>query len=359
MSELVVQGADLRGFVAAIFEAEGLAAGDAELVADTLVQADEWGHQSHGVLRTPWYVARLRSGVMKKDTKLEITHVSDALSIMDGHDGVGQVIAAAAIDLSVERAANSGIAAVGVRNSNHFGTAGYFTRRAAAKGFVGLITTNASASIPPFGGSARAVGNNPWSIAAPAGSRGQVVMDISNTAVARGKIYLARQRDELIPEGWALTSDGQPTTDPSEAIAGMIMPMGGHKGYVISFMMDVLSGLLTGGKFGDAIAGPYVPDRVSGAGHFAMAIDIEMMTGLRSFEENMELLIDQVKAVPALPGEEIYYPGEIEDRNALRASAEGIALPERTVADLLEIGELHHIDAPNFIQQTSEGAATS
>jgi LDH2 family malate/lactate/ureidoglycolate dehydrogenase len=222
---------------------------------------------------------------------------------------------------------------------------------------LGLITTNASASMPPFGGSARAVGNNPWSIAAPAGHRGQVVMDIANTAVARGKIYLARQRDELIPEGWALTSDGQPTTDPGEAIAGMIMPMGGHKGYVISFMMDVLSGLLTGGKFGAAIAGPYVPDRVSGAGHFAMAIDIEMMTGLQSFEDNMEALIDEVKAVPALPGEQIYYPGEIEDRNALRALTEGVALPERTVVDLLEIGDRLLIEPPQFIARTSESAA--
>jgi LDH2 family malate/lactate/ureidoglycolate dehydrogenase len=348
MADHVVLGSDLRRYVAAIFEAEGVPVADASLVADTLVQADEWGHQSHGVLRTPWYVARLRSAVMRRTTAPEVTQLSDALALIDGHDGIGQVIAAAAIDLAVERAASTGIAAVGVRNSNHFGTAGYFTRRAAARGFIGILTTNASASMPPYGGSARGVGNNPWSIAAPAGRYGQVVMDISNTAVARGKIYLARQRDEAIPEGWALTADGRPTTDPTEAIAGLIMPMGGHKGYVISFMMDVLSGVLTGGKFGAAIAGPYVPDKVSGAGHFAMAIDIELMTGLAAFVENIEALIDEVKAVPALAGMEIYYPGELEDRHAIRAANDGVALPERTVADLLEIGEYHHLAPPPF-----------
>jgi LDH2 family malate/lactate/ureidoglycolate dehydrogenase len=144
-----------------------------------------------------------------------------------------------------------------VRNSNHFGTAAYFTRMAARDGCVAILATNASPAMAPWGGRGRVVGTNPWSIAAPAGRHGVVVMDIANTAVARGKVYVARQRGEAIPAGWAIDADGAPTTDPAAAIAGAILPMAGHKGYAISLMMDVLAGVLTGSAFGAAVGGPY------------------------------------------------------------------------------------------------------
>jgi LDH2 family malate/lactate/ureidoglycolate dehydrogenase len=211
----------------------------------------------------------------------------------------------------------------------------YFTRMAAAAGCVGFLSTNASPAMAPWGGRAKAVGNNPWSIAAPAGRHAPMVLDIANTAVARGKVYLARQRGERIPDGWALDAEGRPTTDPRAAIEGIILPMAGHKGYGITVMMDVLSGVLTGSGFAAEVHGPYQAERRSRCGHLAMALNIEAFQPLAEFNARMERYIAELKSVPLAPGaDEIFYPGEIEARNDARHRAEGLELPQATLADL-------------------------
>jgi len=232
-----------------------------------------------------------------------------AIVVVDGRHGVGQVLTSQAVTLGVERARQHGISAVAVRNSNHFGTAAYFTREAAKAGCVAFLATNASPAMAPWGGKQKLIGTNPWSIAAPAGSRGVAVMDIANTAVARGKIYLAAERGEDIPNLWAADEEGVPTTDARAAIHGLILPMAGHKGYVISFMMDVLAGVLTGSHFGSKVAGPYDPTRESGCGHLLITIDVRSMMAPEEFEQRMEALIEEVKSVPKASGvEEIFFP---------------------------------------------------
>src|SRR5512140_2507124 len=213
---------------------------DAHLLADTLVQADLWGHQSHGVLRLDWYRKRIVAGTLKADARPEFATDAGAVAVIDGRDGAGQALAKRAMEEAIARAKRHGVGVVGVRDSNHFGTAMYFTRMAAAAGCVGFLSTNASPAMAPWGGRAKAIGNNPWSIAAPAGRHAPMVLDIANTAVARGKVYLARQRGERIPDGWALDAEGRPTADPRAAIEGIILPMAGHKGSGIAVMMDVL-----------------------------------------------------------------------------------------------------------------------
>lgn len=335
MPENAIQLQDLFRFAAAAFEALTVSPPDAALVADSLVTADAWGHQSHGVLRLPWYCDRLRSGAMRAETEIEVVSSSGAIAVIDGHDGIGQVLTAHAMKLAIERAKQFGVGAVAVRNSNHFGTAGYFTRMAPAAGCVGFLTSNASPAMAPWGGKRKTVGNNPWSIAAPGGRRGNVVMDFANTVVARGKIYLARQRGEAIPPGWAITADGSPTVDPQEAIDGIILPMAGHKGYAISLMMDVLSGVLTGSSFGSEVAGPYQSELRSGAGHLALAFDVAAFTGLGQFQSRMDSLLDEVKSVEVADGfDEIHYPGELEQRAAERAQRDGLVLPAQTLTDL-------------------------
>jgi LDH2 family malate/lactate/ureidoglycolate dehydrogenase len=214
----------------------------------------------------------------------------------------------------------------------------YYTRMAAAQGCIGFLSTNASPAMAPWGGRAKAVGNNPWSIAAPAGAHPPMILDIANTAVARGKVYLARQRGEAIPPGWALDAEGRPTTDPRAALEGVILPMAGHKGYGISVMMDVLSGVLTGSGFASEVHGPYQAQKRSACGHFAMAISIESFQPLAQFEARMQRYIAELRAVPLAPGcDEVLYPGEIEARNDERNRAEGLALPEATVDDLRRV----------------------
>lgn len=324
-----------------VLQALGVPDGDAELVLDTLVQADLWGHQSHGVLRLPWYAARLQSGVMTAVTDPAVLVDGGALLLLDGRAGIGQVLTETARREAVSRAATHGVGVVGVRNSNHFGTAMYYTRRAAQDGCAAILTTNASPAMAPWGGRKKVLGTNPWSIAAPAPTgAGVVAVDIANTAVARGKIYLARNRSEQIPNSWAMDSDGNITTDPSDAINGVILPMAGHKGYAITFMMDILSGALTGAHTGSRVRGPYEAEKISGAGHLFIAINVASMGDTEDYLASVGQLIDEVKTTPLAPGSsEIFYPGELEDRNARdNLAAGGVVLPEQTRTDLETLG---------------------
>ena len=338
MTEARVPAPRLTSFAAAVLAAVGVPTADAWLVADSLVTADLWGHQSHGVLRLSWYVDRIRAGVMRAVTTPETLSDTGPLVAIDGHDGVGQVLAAHAAREAAHRARDHGVGVVAVRNSNHFGTAAYFTRMAACDGCVAILATNASPAMAPWGGRARTVGANPWSIAAPAGEHGVMVMDIANTAVARGKVYLARQRGETIPAGWAIDADGAPTTDPAAAIAGVILPMAGHKGYAIALMMDVLSGVLTGSAFGTAVSGPYQVERPSGCGHLFIALDVAAFGDPDGFARRMEQLVAEVKSVPLAQGfDEVFFPGELEAR-AARANLDlGLSLPQQTLDDLRQL----------------------
>lgn len=338
---------DLRAFMAAALRAEGVPDADAELLADTLVVAELWGHASHGALRLPWYVERLRSGAMHAVTDVATVVDSGAVVVLDGRDGIGQVITNHAVDLGVERAKAHGVSAIGVRNSGHFGTAAYFTRRAAEAGCVAFLATNASAAMAAWGGRTKSIGTNPWSIAAPAGRHGVIVMDLANTAVARGKLYLAKERGTSIPDGWAADAEGHPTTDPAAGIEGLILPMAGPKGYVIAFLMDVLSGVLTGSSFGADVGGPYDPGRRSGAGHLLLTVDVAAMGDPRKFSARMETLVDRTRGgEPAGWASEILTPGELEDRNRARHEREGILLAAHTWASLATLAEQTGVALP-------------
>jgi LDH2 family malate/lactate/ureidoglycolate dehydrogenase len=334
-----IDAAELRARITRLYHSAGVPEADAQLIADSLVQADLWGHQSHGVLRTGWYLARLRSGVMKARTQPRLAVDAGAVAVMDGDDGIGQVLAAHAMREAIRRAQQHGIGAVAMRNSNHFGTCMYFTRIAAMQGCVAMLSTNGGPAMAPWGGRRKIVGTNPWSVAAPAGCHPPFLMDMANTGVARGKIYLARQRRERIPEGWAIDSAGRPTTDPQAAIDGIILPMAGHKGYAIAAAMDVLSGVLSGSAFLSGVHGPYKTENRSGAGHFVVAMSIAAFQPRAEFDARMERFIAELKAVPCAEGtEEIFYPGEIEARNDTRFRREGLLLPADTLADLEKLG---------------------
>jgi LDH2 family malate/lactate/ureidoglycolate dehydrogenase len=354
-----VKAEQLVHFGESVLVALGVPKADAHLLSDSLVAAELWGHSSHGMLRLPWYVDRIRNGVMKAVTEAVTVVDNGALVVLDGQDGIGQVLTAQATQLGVERARLHGVSAVGVRNSNHFGTAAYFTRNSAKAGCVSFLATNASPAMAPWGGREKLIGTNPWSISAPAGRHGVAVMDIANTAVARGKIYLAAERGETIPPSWAADEQGRPTTNAQDAIHGLILPMAGHKGYIISFMMDVLAGVLTGSQFGSGVAGPYDPKRRSGCGHMLITIDVNGLMPRAEFEQRMEALIDEVKAVPTAEGiSEIFFPGEIEDRQTQEHLRRGIDITEQTWQSLARLAQESGTNLPAHQSSvTAEGAA--
>jgi LDH2 family malate/lactate/ureidoglycolate dehydrogenase len=176
-------------------------------------------------------------------------------------------------------------------------------------GCIAFLSTNASPAMAPWGGRRKIVGTNPWSWACPAVSHAPMVLDIANTGVARGKIYLAKQKGQPIPEGWAINAHGAPTTDLAEAIEGIILPMAQHKGYAIALMMDMLSGVLTGSGIGAEVAGPYQAKSRSRAGHLMIALNIAALQPLADFNARTESLIAQIKSVPLAQGfDEVFYP---------------------------------------------------
>lgn len=339
----------LIDFTTTVYQQAGIPAEDARLAADSLVQADLWGHQSHGLLRLGWYYARLRSGVMNPRTDVSTITDAGAIAVLDGNESVGPVIAKYATDEAVRRARLHGVGVISVRNSNHFGTCMYFTRMAAQQNCVMLMMTNGGPNMAPWGGLGKKIGTNPWSIAVPAGRHAPMVMDLANSGVARGKIYLANNRHESIPSTWAVDAQGNPTTDPKEALKGFVLPMAGHKGYAIGVMVDVMSGVLSGSGFQDQVNGPYDPVGLSRAGHFIMALDIAAFQPVAQFHERMESYIDSLKSVPIAAGhDKVYYPGEMEAEADLRQRADGLVLPGETLADLERVGQEAGIPLRNF-----------
>jgi LDH2 family malate/lactate/ureidoglycolate dehydrogenase len=357
---IVVDAARLEACVARFFRAHGVPEMDARLVADSLVQADLWGHQSHGVLRASWYIERLRHGVMSPVTAVEAIRDKGCLAVLDGKDGVGQVVAERAMRMAIAKARDFGIGAVAVRNSNHFGTLMYYTRMAAQEGCIAFMTSNGGKAMAPWGGARNTIiGTNPWSIAAPGGAYPPLLLDMANTGVARGKIYLARKRREKIPLGWALDAYGAPTDDPDAAIAGIILPMARHKGYAIAVLMDVLAGVLSGSAFLSAVNGPYHYDRRSGCGHFITVYHIEDFIDPDDFTRRIEAFAKEIKSQPLAQGfSEIFLPGEQEARASARQSVEGIALPGDTWSELLELaretGTTAQIEAVRKFQMTED-----
>ena len=328
----------LIDFAKAVYCSMGASDEDAYLAADTLVQADLWGHQSHGLLRLAWYYARLQSGAMKASAKSKLIVDAKGIAVLDGCDGIGQAVAKLAIQESVSRAKEHGVGVVSVRNSNHFGTCMYFTRMGATQGCITILMSNAGPNMAPWGGMKKKIGTNPWSIAVPGGKYGPIVMDMANSGVARGKIYLAQKRRQSIPSDWAIDSNGRPTTDPQAAIEGFILPMAGHKGYVMGVMVDILSGVLSGSSFLDKVHGPYDPINPSGAGHFLVSLDVSAFQPLHEFETRIDEYIRSLKDVPLAEGhKQIYYPGEMEKIADAENRNIGLLLPEDTLASLKDV----------------------
>lgn len=318
-----------------MLRAVGVPPQDAELIADALVFADLRGVGSHGIVRLASYIKRVRLGLMNPAASPSIVHSTASTALVDGSNGFGQVVAMKAMNLAIEMAGATGAGLVGVRNSNHFGTAAYYVMAAVNAGMIGMVLSNAAPAMAPWGGAVAMLGTNPLAVGIPAGEELPILLDMATSAVARGKIRLAAKKGERIPEGWALNGRGEPTTIPQEALAGTLLPASGPKGYGLALVIDVLSGLLTGSGFGrrvkplEDLSGPIR------AGHLLAAVNVEAFTSLPSFKSNVDAFIREIRKAPKAAGvERIYLPGEIEFETGTRLQKEGMTLPEKVAADL-------------------------
>lgn len=347
-SPLRVSAADLRYWTRAVFESVGLPEPDAAVVTDALVSADLRGIDSHGVMRVPIYVKRLRLDLIEPRPSIRLAGDRGTVAVLDGGNGMGQVVAAQAMEEAIRRARQHSVGLVGVRNSNHFGMAAYFAMQALEHDMIGVALSNAPATMAPWGGARPYLGTNPLAIAVPAGDEPPIVLDMAMSTVARGKIILAAQEGTPVPEGWAVDTDGEPTTDPARALAGMVLPVGGAKGYGLATIIEILAGVLVGAAFGPHIGALY--DNFTspqGLGHFLGAIDVQAFDTADRFKGRMDRLIQEIRAVPrASQVERIYLPGEIEWLAELRRRREGIDLHPQTIPALQTVADDLRIPGP-------------
>jgi LDH2 family malate/lactate/ureidoglycolate dehydrogenase len=340
---------DLRRFITDIMTAAGLLPGDAAIVADSLVAAEMRGLASHGVARVPIYVQRLEMGLVNPRPQMRYLREDGATALLDADNGPGQPAAASAMAEAMALAGTAGIGACAVRNSNHCGALAYYTQQAVGQSMIGFAATSANANVAPWGAREAVLGTNPISAAVPTPGEVPFVLDMSTSAVARGKIIMAAKVGTPIPEGWALDADGRPTRDAQAALRGVLLPAAGPKGYGLAVLVDVLCGVLAGSAFGRQIGALYDElDRPQRAGHFMMAIDISRFVEVPAFLEAMGALIADVKsAAPAEGFDEVLLPGEPEARAEARARREGVHIPAAVYQELQDLGRRFNIRPMN------------
>jgi L-2-hydroxycarboxylate dehydrogenase (NAD+) len=300
---------ELRRVSEEVLGACGVPKAHAELIADTIVHAHRSGKGTHGISRLPIYVRKIRQGLMNPETPITLVKDSPVISVIDAHHGFGQVAAMEAMRLCMEKAESLGIGVVGVRHSNNFGVAGYYARAATERGMIGCVLSNSAPAIAPTGGKRPIFGTNPLAIGFPPGSDGiPIILDMATSVAARGKIRLAAKTGEKIPLDWALDSEGKPTDDPIEALKGTMLPIGGPKGYGLSFVIDILAGMFPGAAFAGDVKPLNHPDTLSNYGHLLVAINPGFFVPKDEYTINIDRLHDAIKA--SGKEEVIYLPGE-------------------------------------------------
>lgn len=349
MNETKVAADALRNFCVACFAKVGLPVAEARVTAENLVFANLRGVDSHGVIRLKIYVERLRAGGFRVDAKPSVVSESDSTALLDAAHGLGQVAGVTAMELAIGKAQKTGASWVSVRNSNHFGAASFYTLKAAEQGLIGFAATNAGPTMAPFGGRDARLGNNAFAVAIPIGPRPPLVLDMATGAVAWGKIFVAQQEKRKIPTTWALDQQGSPTADPDAAArGGFIQPLGGYKGYGLSLLLDVLTGVLSGGGFSTQVRTLYQElDHPSQVAHACGALRVDTFMPLFQFAQRMEALIEQMHSCPTAAGcERIYVPGEIEHHTEQRRTVEGIPINATLRSELLAVATDLNVPAP-------------
>ncbi|KAM3419175.1 hypothetical protein BST61_g5119 [Cercospora zeina] len=321
---------DAHAYVDDILQANGVPAENAAIVAKCLVAADLRGVDTHGVNRIPSYLARIREGVLDAKAQPTFSEVTPVVGQVDAHNAFGFVAAHMGMAQAINMAKIYGIGMVSVKHSNHFGMSAWLVQQAIDADMMSLVFTNSSPALPVWGGKTKLIGVSPIACGAPGGKERPFILDMAPSVAARGKIYKAKRRGEKIPLDWALDADGERTDDPTAALEGVMLPMGGPKGSGLSIMyafpiiicnceltctcrMDVFSGVLSGSAFAGHVTNPYDPSQPADVGHFLVAIKPDLFMTLDEFRSRMDYLYRRVVDSEKMSGvDTIYFPGELE-----------------------------------------------
>jgi LDH2 family malate/lactate/ureidoglycolate dehydrogenase len=303
-------------------------------VAHSLVESNLMGHDSHGVIRVPNYVLRVEQGRIVPDARPSILRETSTTAVVQGNWAYGQSAAKYGAEVAIRKAREANVAACAIVQCNHIGRLGEYAVMMAREGMIGMVVTGGFSSpfngVAPYGGVGRALGTNPYAFAVPAGTREPVVADFATSIVAEGKLQVARAKRSQLAEGLILDSQGRPSTDPEDFYqGGMLLPFGGHKGYALALVADLLGSRLGGAEIlGEA------PHTV---GTFILALRIDAFRPLDEFTAAVDGRLGEIKTVPPAPGfQEVLIPGEPEARSRALRLQEGIPIPEETWDKLVE-----------------------
>ncbi len=323
-------------FARSLLQAHGVPPEDAAIIAGCLVSADLRGVDTHGLCRLPIYLERVRKGLINPRPTLEPKRVTPVAASLDGQNGFGFVIGTRAMQEAIAMAREFGIGVVSARRSTHFGMAASYVMPALEAGLMAMVFSNASQAMPPWGGRKMLLGTNPFCMAAPGGQYRPIILDMSPAVAARGKIRKAERRGEKIPLGYALDAEGRPTTDAKAALAGVVLPIGEHKGSGLSMFMDIFGGVISGANFGGDVGDQYKAfDRAQDVGHFFLAMKPNLFVSETDYRKRIETLIERVRSVPRAEGvSEILLPGEPEDRIEAERRKAGIPYASSEVSAL-------------------------
>jgi uncharacterized oxidoreductase len=338
-----VAAAKLEKLVAVIMRGGGCAHQEAATIARRLVDSNLVGHESHGVLRVPRYLDWIKDGTLKPNMAPTVVFDSDTIAIIDGNRGFGQVIGEFAAKLGIAKARKTGIAMIGLRNVGHLGRVGDWSDLAADVGQVSLhfLNTSGAQRVAPFGGTDRRLSTNPISIGVPIEGADPVVLDVTTSMVAEGKLMVAVNKGERVPDGWIIDRDGKPTNDPGDFYdGGALLTVGGHKGSGLSIVTDLLAGAVSTGKSSDA------DDPILRNNMLSIYIAPAVYDADGGVGSEARRFIDFVKASkPAKAGEPVLAPGDVERRNRKARLESGVTIDDRSWTDLLEAAASVGVDA--------------
>jgi len=331
---------DLRDLAVRAFLRAGVPSDDAREVVDILLTGEIMGIPTHGMARVPEYIRRIGLGGINVAPDIRVDRRTPALAVINADNALGPVAGTRGLTMALEMARESGIAYVGIAESNHIGPLAPYALRASEAGMALIVGSNASTTMPPWGGAEARIGNNPLCIAFPNPGGMHFILDMAMSVAARGKIRRALKDGSAIPEGWAVTREGKPTTNPAEALDGFLAPMGGHKGSGLAQAVDLLAGLLPGGGFLTGISPwmqhPEAPQRV---GHFFIAIDAARIYG-PGYGDAIRNFLDIVTSTPPADATSpVLYPGQPEQQRMAVAQREGIAVSAALLAEIRELAQ--------------------
>jgi LDH2 family malate/lactate/ureidoglycolate dehydrogenase len=345
---VIIHAAALEDFAGRMLRGAGAPEDKARLVARSLVEANLRGVDSHGVQLLNFYIEHMAMRCVDLETRGHVVSESGGSMVYSGDNGIGQVIADVCCDHAIRLGKAHGLALITVRESNHFGAAAFWAQKIARADLMSIIMCNATPLVAPWQGREPRFGTNPICVALPGAAEDSWLLDMATTTVAMGKIFKAHFSGESeIPHGWAMDSQGLPTTRTSEAIKGMPMPLGGYKGSGLAFFVEILSAVLSGGAMSTEVGGVRIRTRPMRVGQMFMAIDVSRFLPLEEFHARMGRLVGLIKSTPAAPGyDEVLVAGEPETRAERTRSCSGIPLSAGVWQELIKTASTVNVEPP-------------